>query len=109
DNAGFVQATLGQSNFTYDITAPSMPAPPVLAPGSDTGTLGDNITNIVTPTLTGAAEPFSSVQIMDDGPTYLGTVLYPGPTFLGQAVADSTGHWSFTVGGAGSDASSLAG
>ncbi len=96
DGSGNVQATPGTATFLYDNTAPATPPAPTLDPGSDSGVVGDNLTNVATPTLTGVAEPNSSVQITDNG------------VFLGQAVADINGNWSFTVGGNGSDTSALA-
>jgi uncharacterized repeat protein (TIGR01451 family) len=96
DSVGNVQPTPGQAAFIYDVTAPAPASSLALAAGSDSGVVGDNLTNDATPTLTGVAEPNSSVQLIDDG------------TFLGQVVADNSGNWSFTIGGAGSDAPSLA-
>ncbi len=87
DAAGNVQATPGSATFVYDITAPATPPTPTLASGG---------TNVTTPTFTGTAEANSSVQV------------YAGSTFLGQAVADASGNWTFTVGGLGSDVAALA-
>ncbi len=96
DGAGNAQATPGAASFIYDITAPATPPAPTLDPGSDSGVVGDGITNVSTPTLDGTAEANSSVQITDNG------------VFLGQAVAAANGKWTFTVGGLGSDVSTLA-
>jgi nitrous oxidase accessory protein NosD len=53
---------------------------------SPVGTNSDNITNINTPTLTGAAEPGSTVQLFD------------GMTLVGTTVADGSGMWSIALG-----------
>ncbi|HJS14018.1 MAG TPA: Ig-like domain-containing protein, partial [Rheinheimera sp.] len=70
-----------------DAVAPTAPATPDLAAGSDTGgSSTDNITNDTTPTITGTAEANSSVTLYDtDGTTALGTV-----------AADGSGNWSIT-------------
>lgn len=80
-----IQAIYCGGNPPSDTTAPD--APNVnLDTASDTGSSDtDGITNDDTPTFTGTAEPGSTVKI------------YDGDTLLGQAVADSSGHWSFTV------------
>src|SRR6185369_8672463 len=52
---------------------------------TDSGTLGDGITNDNTLTLTGSAEANSTVK------------LYDGTTFLGQVVANASGAWSYTT------------
>ncbi len=69
-----------------------------LAPGSDSGTLGDNITNVTSPVLTGTATPGATVDIYLDG----------GLVPIGSFVADSKGV--FTVADPGrvwSDGTSL--
>ena len=91
DTSSLAATSLGFAGFTYDTTAPATPAAPTLDPGSDSGVQRDNIADVTTPTLDGAAEANSSVQITDNG------------VFLGQAVAGATGNWTFTVGGSGSE------
>jgi gliding motility-associated-like protein len=59
------------------------PSTPVLASGSDSGTTGDNVTNVTAPIFTGTAV---------DGVT---VTLYDGTTALGSAVATG-GNWSIT-------------
>ena len=53
---------------------------------TDSGTVGDGITNDNTLTLTGTAEANSTVKVFD------------GATLLGSAVANGSGAWSFTTG-----------
>ena len=66
DNAGnTVNSPL--VTFTADRTTPTAPSTPTLATASDTGTLGDNITSITTPTLTGTAEAGTTIKIYDAG------------------------------------------
>ena len=84
DAAGNARAA--QVGFTLDTTAPVAPGALTLALASDTGTPGDGITSVTTPTLVGTAETDSTVT------------LYNGTTVLGTAVADQNGAWSFTAG-----------
>ncbi|MBV9654588.1 MAG: hypothetical protein JOZ42_08495, partial [Acetobacteraceae bacterium] len=72
--------------FTLDTTtaAPTL----ALAAGSDSGTLGDGITNVTRPTITGTAEANSTITLTD------GSVL--APSAVGTAVTDANGNWSFT-------------
>lgn len=71
---------------TEYITAypPSTPSTPVLDPSSDSGTKGDNATNVNTPLLTGTADPGSTV------------VIYDSDAFLGSVVATAGGTYAFT-------------
>lgn len=71
--------------YILDNTAPSTPSL-AIAPASDSGLLGDRITNVTTPTLTGTAEGNSTVRL------YGGD----GTTLLGTATADGSGSWSIT-------------
>ncbi len=68
---------------TIDSTGPTLSGP-VLDPGSDTGTPGDNQTSATTPTLTGTADAGSTVTFSE------------GSTVLGSALADGAGNWTFT-------------
>jgi len=69
---------------TIDTTAPAKPGTPVLNAGSDSGTLGDNITNDATPTVSGMADAGTTV------------ILYDGSTALGSVMAGNDGRWSIT-------------
>ena len=79
-NTGAASATL---SVTIDTAAPSTPA--IAAFSSDTGTVGDGITNDNTLTLTGTAEANSTVKV------------YDGVTLLGTVTADGSGAWSYTT------------
>lgn len=72
--------------LTVDHTAPLAPATLALASGSDSGTLGDGVTNDPTPTITGTAEPNATVRLYDTD----------GTTVLGTATANGSGNWSIT-------------
>ena len=72
---------------TIDTTAPS--APTIASFSTDSGTVGDGITNDSTLTLTGTAEANSTVKV------------YDGATLLGSATANGSGAWSLYDGGAG--------
>jgi hypothetical protein len=60
--------------LVIDLTAPGAPVVAGLAPASDTGVPGDNVTTRTTPTITGTAEAGALVTLYDtDGTTVLGT------------------------------------
>src|SRR6266576_2034953 len=64
--------------------APQPPAAPAIASFStDSGTLGDGITNDNTPTLTGTAAANSTVKIFD------------GSAQIGTATANASGSWDY--------------
>ena len=71
DLADNKSALSGKLTVTIDTTPPAAPGTPVLdtslpSPGgSDSGTPGDNITNVSAPYLTGTAEPGGVVEIVD--------------------------------------------
>ena len=64
---------------------PGTPATPTLATASDSGVLGDTITNVTTPTFTGTAEAGSTVTVFN------------GTTKVGTGVAAADGSWSITT------------
>lgn len=66
--------------------APAAPSPPALAPGSDSGALGDGITSDATPTVAGTAAANATVKLYDSD----------GITLLGTTTADGSGDWSIT-------------
>lgn len=81
--------TSGAVSVTVDAAAPLAPA--IVSATDDTapvtGTLGNGgATNDTTPTLSGTAEPNSTVEIFN------------GTTSLGTANADGNGAWTFTPG-----------
>lgn len=71
--------------FVIDGTAPPSPTF-LLDPASDSGTLGDGITNDTTPAFNGVAQPGSEVRITSQG------------VLIGTVFANlNTGNWSFTI------------
>nr|WP_246513622.1 Ig-like domain-containing protein [Azospirillum picis] len=73
--------------ISIDASAPDAPVGLALDPASDSSTVGDRLTKVVTPTLTGTAEAASTV------------LLYAGSTSVGTATADvTTGAWTVTTG-----------
>jgi uncharacterized repeat protein (TIGR02059 family) len=86
DRAGNVSAASAALALTIDTLAPSAPGAPALAAASDSGTLGDNTTNVGTPVITGTAEANATVKLYDTD----------GTTVLGTATADGAGDWSIT-------------
>lgn len=87
DAAGNVSAASNAKAVTIDTTAPAKPSAPTLAASSDSGTLGDGITNDPTPTITGQVEANAKVKLYDTD----------GTTLLGTTTADGTGHWSIVT------------
>ena len=74
-------------SVTIDTTAPV--APSIASFSTDSGTVGDGITNDNMLTLTGTAEANSTVKV------------YDGATLLGSATANGSGAWSLHHRGAG--------
>ena len=81
--ANLLLTGLTQSGPQIDTTAPS--APTIASFSTDSGTVGDHITNDNTLTLTGTAEANATVKVFD------------GATLLGSAVANGSGAWSYTT------------
>ena len=69
-----------------DRTAPAAPASLAVSAASDSGVLGDRISNAVTPGITGTGEPGARVTLFDTD----------GSTVLGTATAGGGGAWSIT-------------
>ncbi len=78
-------STSTATSLTIDTTAPSQIAAATLAPDSDSGILGDRITNVNTPTLTGTANPNAWVSV------------YAGGVLTGKTQAGADGKWSYTT------------
>ena len=89
-NTGVASAALA---VTIDTTAPV--APSITSFSTDSGTVGDGITNDNTLTLTGTAEANATVKV------------YDGATLLGSAVANGSGAWSYTTAALANGAHSL--
>ena len=74
DIAGNVSAVIAPFILVIKATPPVAPTTPLLLTSDDSGTLGDNITNVRQPHLSGTATPGTTVQILREG-TALGSVL----------------------------------
>lgn len=61
--------TVNGTSFTVDATAPANPQI-ALSSSSDTGTQGDNKTNLLKPALEGTAEANAKIQVVVEGSTY---------------------------------------
>lgn len=72
-------------SFTVDTVPPTVPSTPILDPSTDSGVIGDGITNVTSPVLEGTSDPGVSISIYDGG------------KIVGGAAASSTGHWEVTV------------
>ena len=93
DAAGNTGAASAALSVTIDTTAPV--APSIASFSTDSGTVGDGITNDNTLTLTGTAEANSTVKV------------YDGATLLGSAAANGSGAWSYTTAALANGAHSL--
>src|SRR5262249_49316767 len=85
DLAGNNGAT-GTLTVVIDPMAVNAPSRPALAPGNDTGTAGDNLTDIPAPSLVGTSEPGTIVELFD------------GAASLGTTTASASGAWALAVG-----------
>ena len=83
DAAGNISATSAVLAITVDTVAPV--APTITSFSTDSGVVGDGITNDNALTLAGTAEAGSTVKV------------YDGATLLGSALASGTGAWSYTT------------
>ena len=72
--------------LTIDTTIPAAPALLALAPASDSGVAGDDLTNVTTPTVTGTGTFPDTVE------------LYDGTTLVGTASVPLSGTWSIATG-----------
>src|SRR6185436_10832318 len=83
DVAGNTSAASSALSVTIDASAPVTPV--IASYSTDSGTVGDGVTNDNTLTLTGSAEANATVKV------------YDGATLLGSATADGSGNWSYTT------------
>ncbi len=83
DAAGKTSAASSVMAVTIDTKAPG--APSIGSFSTDSGVVGDHITNDNTLTLTGTAEAGSTVK------------LYDGTTLLGSGIANGSGAWTYTT------------
>ncbi len=82
DSAGNQSGASGSFTVTEDTTAPAAPTSLTLDPTTDSGTVGDNKTNVQAVKIDGTAEPGSTVT------------LYDGATPIGTGTANVTGAFS---------------
>ena len=82
-SGGTTSSSSSPLSVTVDTAAPAAPA--IITFSTDSGTVGDRITNDNTLTLTGTAAASSTVK------------LYDGATLLGQVTANGIGTWSYTT------------
>ncbi|MDQ2966273.1 MAG: Ig-like domain-containing protein, partial [Chloroflexota bacterium] len=69
DVAGNVSSCSSALEYVEDSAAPGQPPAPDLDPASDSGVVGDRVTNVVAPTIVGTAEAGATVDILVDGTT----------------------------------------
>ncbi len=73
DLAGNVSPFSQTTVVTINTVPPNQPSPPVLDPADDSGTLGDNITNVKQPRFDGTAEPNGIIELLDSAGNIVGT------------------------------------
>jgi len=86
DIAGNASPASSSLTVRIDTLTPAAPATPALSTGSDGGIIGDFLTNISTPVITGTAEANATIRLFDTD----------GTTLLGTTTADGSGNWSIT-------------
>jgi hypothetical protein len=93
DGAGNQSDAGAVFNLTVDTVAPAAPGTPVLQAASDTGILGDGITEDDRPVIEGTALANTLVTLYDTAGNGNGKVK------VGTALADGTGKWSIQTAG----------
>ena len=84
DAAGNLSAVSAAVGIKVDTLAPGNPR--IASYSTDSGILGDGITNATSIKLVGTAEAFAKIKI------------YDGAVLIGETVASSKGVWAFTTG-----------
>ncbi|MBY0239695.1 MAG: DUF4214 domain-containing protein, partial [Burkholderiaceae bacterium] len=88
DRAGNVSSASTALSVTVDNKAPTTPAAPTLAAGSDSGaSSSDGVTNLNTLEFGGVTEASATVKLYDTD----------GSTVIGTTTADGSGNWSVTT------------
>ncbi len=83
DSRGFAGPASPASSVTILTATPAAPAATALLAADDTGTVGDGLTAVRQPRLTGIAPPFASVEIVD-----------PSGSAIARAVAGPDGSYA---------------
>ena len=84
DLGGNTSAPVSAGNWTIDTTPPASPA--ITSYSQDTGTTGDGVTSDTDLSLSGTAEPGTSVAVYDNG-TLIGTVVADHPGVVASRTA----------------------
>jgi len=79
DLAGNLSAASAGMTLVIDATPPAAPTAPALLAADDSGAVGDGVTNVRQPRLTGSAVPGSSVQLVNAAGVVIGSAA-AGPT-----------------------------
>lgn len=96
---GSVSRTSALAVVTVDTTLPTTVPTLKLWSGSDSGTVGDNVTNVASPMLAGKADAYAWVSVYQGGNNLVGTVQADGTGAwrLQVPTALSNGSYSFTA------------
>jgi hypothetical protein len=87
DPATFIpSASSGALVLTIDTSVPAVTSALTLAPASDSGAVGDGLTNVASPEFTGTGTVGDTISLYDGTNT----------TAVGSAVVDANGNWSVT-------------
>jgi hypothetical protein len=86
DSAGNLSAASPELVFTVDRTPPNPPGTASLVSASDSGALGDALTNVRTPTLAGSGADANAEL-----------VLYVDGREVGRPLANGSGNWTYAI------------
>jgi hypothetical protein len=84
DISGVSSNTSNSSTVVIDTTGPNTPAITGIDVSTDSGTVGDSITNVRHVEIDGTSDPYDTI------------VLYDGTSSIGSAVSNASGSWSVT-------------
>jgi len=97
DTAGNISPDSNTFSLTLDTTPPSGQTGALAqVPTSDSGTVGDNLTNVRTPVITGKAEPGAQVEVTVNGKTYPTTADDKGNYSVSIPITDALSDGAYT-------------
>ena len=99
DVGGNVSAVSGSFSLTIDTTPPAAPSTPTLLGSDDSGTVGDGITNVTQPHLTGTAAANTTIELLNAANIVygVGTATAGGTYSIPPSIALTDGVYSFHV------------
>ena len=97
DVAGNVSPASATLSFTIDYTAPTAPSILGLVSTDDSGTVGDNITNVRQPHLSGTAEVGSTVRVVDGSGKSYGSAVVPSGGKFSVLISSPLGDGTYPL------------